>query len=274
MRNRSSCSELNEQDVRAALQVLDSCAKHYHALQLSAHCDAVVQEGTCRDLASFVGANEPNYAPPTRANACPSARMLTDWQISALCLLFAGSEPGGSGCPDVPDACTRHNAVYHLLHYLTDAEFLANGSRHLKYAAMFLPVARSTALLPYYRSLRDLQLPGNSSVRLAGMDLGLKEALFNEYVIRDSALLCIGAALVCLLMWWYTASIFLTFMSVTAVFLSLAVAYTIYSFVFELDFFPFMNLLAAVILVGIGADDVFVYVQVLKLKLLLGLKSR
>ena len=63
-------------------------------------------------------------------------------------------------------------------------------------------------------------------------------------------------------MWWYTASIFLTLMAIVSVVFSLAVAYFVYTFVFELDFFPFRNLLAAVIVVGIGADDVFVYVQV------------
>lgn len=94
------------------------------------------------------------------------------------------------------------------------------------------------------------------------MDFGLKEALFNEYMVHDVLLLSFGAVMVCCLMWWYTASLFLTMMAIVSVVLSLAVAYFVYTFVFELDFFPFMNLLAAVIVVGIGADDVFVYIQV------------
>lgn len=94
------------------------------------------------------------------------------------------------------------------------------------------------------------------------MEFGLKEALFNEYVMNDIILLLLGATVVCSLMWWYTSSLFLTVMANLSVVLSLAVAYFIYIFVFELDFFPFMNLLAAVIVVGIGADDVFVYIQV------------
>jgi hypothetical protein len=98
--------------------------------------------------------------------------------------------------------------------------------------------------------------------RVVAMDFGLKEALFNDYMVRDVLFLSAGAAIVFLLMWWYTASIFLTSMAILSVVLSLSVAYFIYTFVFELDFFPFMNLLAAVIVVGIGADDVFVYVQV------------
>ena len=142
-----------------------------------------------------------------------------------------------------------------------DAGFLVNGNLQLLNAALFLPVARSTALLPYYYSISHLVLNDNLT-QIVAMDMGLKETLFNEYMIRDVLYLSIGAAIVFLLMWWYTASLFLTFMAVTSIALSLAVAYFIYTFLFELEFFPFMNLLAAVIVVGIGADDVFVYVQV------------
>ena len=46
MTNRSGgCNEIDEHDVQLALDVLSSCAKHYHGLQLSANCDAIVQEG-------------------------------------------------------------------------------------------------------------------------------------------------------------------------------------------------------------------------------------
>lgn len=50
----------------------------------------------------------------------------------------------------------------------------------------------------------------------------LKETLFNEYMIRDVLYLSIRASIVFLLMWWYTASLILTFMSVTSIALSSA----------------------------------------------------
>jgi len=55
---------------------------------------------------------------------------------------FIGSsnQPGGDDCGDLPVDCTRHNAVYHILHYLTDAQFLVDGNQHLRYGALFLPV--------------------------------------------------------------------------------------------------------------------------------------
>lgn len=166
----------------------------------------------------------------------------------------------GDDCGDVPEVCVRHNAVYHILHYLADARFLADGNRKLRLTALFLPMARSTALLPYFHSLNN-HLADNWT-QLVAIEFGLKEALFNEYVMNDIVLLLVGATVVCSLMWWYTSSLFLTVMANISVVLSLAVAYFVYVFVFDLDFFPFMNLLAAVIVVGIGADDVFVYIQV------------
>ena len=45
MTNRTSCAEIDEHDVETAFRVLALCAKHYHALQLSPHCDSIVQEG-------------------------------------------------------------------------------------------------------------------------------------------------------------------------------------------------------------------------------------
>lgn len=60
----------------------------------------------------------------------------------------------------------------------------------------------------------------------------------------------------------YTKSLLLTIMTFIAIGFSLGIAYFVYSLVFELPFFPFMNLLAVIVIVGIGADDAFIYVKV------------
>ena len=126
-------------------------------------------------------------------------------------------------------------------------------------------MARSTALLQFFHSLpldsSSAALTDNHA-QVVAVEFGLKEALFNELMLRDVLYLAVGAAAVCLMMWWYTSSVFLTLTSLVAVVFSLGIAYFTYTIVFELDFFPFMNMLAAVIVVGIGADDVFVYIQV------------
>ena len=41
-------------------------------------------------------------------------------------------------------------------------------------------------------------------------------------------------------------------------FFQISLAYFVYTFVFRIEFFPFMNVLTAVIAVGVGADDTFI----------------
>lgn len=79
---------------------------------------------------------------------------------------------------------------------------------------------------------------------------GLKNALFDEYLVRDTWLIGSGGLCVLFCMWIYTESVFLTIMTITAIVFSLAISYFMYTLVFELQFFPFMNLLATVVAVG------------------------
>lgn len=59
----------------------------------------------------------------------------------------------------------------------------------------------------------------------------------------------------------FTQSFFLTTAVVLAIFFGIANAYALYTFVFGINFFPFMNVLAVIISVGVGADDCFILVK-------------
>ena len=145
--NRSSCANIDEQDVEMALAVLRVCSKSCHGLRLSPNCDSVVREGS------------------------------------------SGVDEGGDCRSDVPDMCTRHNAVYHILYYLTDAEFLVgDNDGHLRYSAVFLPAARSTALLPYFQWIDGHVWPlvDNWTVAVA-LDFGLKEVFFSTSMSSETS---------------------------------------------------------------------------------------
>lgn len=94
---------------------------------------------------------------------------------------------------------------------------------------------------------RNLQ---NELITIPAIDMGLKNALFDECLISDGWLLGLGGLFVVLCMSFYTASLFITVMTILAVTFSLGVSYFIYTFIFELSFFPFMNMLAVVVVVG------------------------
>ncbi|XP_015124138.1 protein dispatched [Diachasma alloeum] len=167
----------------------------------------------------------------------------------------------------VPPECYAHNAPYHLLHYLLDADFIpphisANRiNSTLKLAMIFLPIAASSATLGFYKDVSSVEL-SYGNFKVLGMDLGLKSTLFDRLLVSDSFLLLFGFSFVTICIWAYTGSVVLTVSTILAVIFSLGISYAVYTLVLKITFFPFMNLLAIVVAVGIGADDAFIYCKV------------
>ncbi|XP_026674995.1 protein dispatched [Ceratina calcarata] len=169
----------------------------------------------------------------------------------------------------VPTECYTHNAVYHLLHYLLDIDFISDHKEDaqnktnstLKYTMLILPIAASSATLDFYNGLKNDALSyGKFCVK--GMQLGLKSTLFDKLLVSDSTLLLVGFGFVTICIWAYTSSLLLTVTTIVAVIFSLGISYAFYTLVLHIKFFPFMNLLAIVVAVGIGADDAFIYCKI------------
>lgn len=120
----------------------------------------------------------------------------------------------------------------------------------LQETMIFFPLACSTAALSYYHEIEDLQLDYDN-ISVVAMELGLKYELFNEYLIRDTWFMVSSGTFVLICMWLYTKSLFLTIMTIIIIIFSLSISYFMYTLVFELRFFPFMNLLATVVAIGI-----------------------
>lgn len=169
----------------------------------------------------------------------------------------------------MPTECYMRNAVYHLLHYLLDVNFIPshqtdynnNQNSSLHSVMLFLPIAASSATLDFYKAIDNYDLEyGN--FRVQGMQLGLKSTLFDRDILSDSSLVIAGFIFVTLCIWIYTGSIVLTIATIFAVLFSLGISYATYTNILHIQFFPFMNLLAIVVAVGIGADDAFIYCKV------------
>ena len=79
---------------------------------------------------------------------------------------------------------------------------------------------------------------------------GIKDALFNKYMMEDAIYLLLAGGLIALAILAYTRSIFLTLTTLTSILYTLSLAYFFYTFVFGVAFFPFMNVLATVIAIG------------------------
>ena len=81
-------------------------------------------------------------------------------------------------------------------------------------------------------------------------------------MVEDASYLLFGILLVFLSVWSFTTSLTVTISSITSIGFSLGLAYFTYTFVFRLSFFPFMNILAVIIALGVGADDTFILARV------------
>ncbi|XP_050046962.1 protein dispatched homolog 1 isoform X2 [Dermacentor andersoni] len=242
LHNRSSCLDITATDVQEVLKRLEACAPHYHSMKLSHDCAS-----------------------------------------------------GAPLCRGVPAECIEYNAVYTILHYLADVDFLApvagrgdddgdelisdwdGGSQwnnsasapsgpgklvhkpHLSYTSVFLPIAQSTVAMPYFKDLEEYGQLEDDVTQVVGMELGLKHALFDEYLLHDTVYVALAGVTVLAAMWAYTQSFLVTAVTCLAVIFSLGTAYFLYTTVFRISFFPFMNILTLTIAIGIGADDAFIY---------------
>lgn len=114
---------------------------------------------------------------------------------------------------------------------------------------LFLPMAKSTKILPYYYDTIS-EIRHNEIVSVVAIDMGLKNALFDDLLFYDSWLIGLGAMCILYCILIYTNSILITISTVIANILSVGVAFFVYQVVLQLPYFPFMNLLAIIIIVG------------------------
>uniref|UniRef100_A0A2A4J522 SSD domain-containing protein n=1 Tax=Heliothis virescens TaxID=7102 RepID=A0A2A4J522_HELVI len=208
---KTSCENLNREDVSSTVTILKKCAGYFHNFSLMASCDL----DRCK----------------------------------------------------VPKYCSQYDAIYNLLFYLVDSQAFSPSDlsqTFVKNVMVFLPLPSSSTVLPYYELLQNSNLSYETLV-IPAMDFGLKNALFDLWVIQDTWLIGLGGIFVFICVWVYTKSIILTLLLFIGITYSIGIAYFLYIYVFNLEFFPFMNLLVIVVVIGIGADDAFLYVKVWKM---------
>lgn len=154
-------------------------------------------------------------------------------------------------CLDVPEVCVKDNLLYNVFYYISDKESLENNYTNAKCTLGILPTWSGPISLPLYNEMRRANLTENG-VELVGIEMGLKDHLFDVYLIHDT--IYMGAALGAVVgaLWIYSGSLFVTLMNILAVFFPLVLSYFFYVFIFRLRFFPFMNLLTCVIMIAVG----------------------
>lgn len=175
------------------------------------------------------------------------------------------------GCYDtlqceVPLECAKYDETYNILNFLVSTDFITSNMTDftelkLTETIIFLPMAASTATLNYYKSLKVIPLEFDN-LKVVAMDLGLKNALFDESLIHDAWFMLGGMLFIMFCIWFYTESLLLTVATISAIVFSLGISYFLYVLVLKLKFFPFMNLLTIIVAIGLGSDDAFIFCKI------------
>ena len=175
------------------------------------------------------------------------------------------NETVSSNCPSVPARCIKYSAVYNIFQYLVDNQFMGTpDDALLKYTLTMLPVPHDLKSFydEMYNRLKD-SIHVRDGVELATFRFWrykykkFSEELFVEIIFPALALLVVFCV-----MWFYLGSFILTFCGLFCIIYASGLSYFLYNIVFGMDFFPFLNVLTLVFLVGIGADDAFVYCDI------------
>ncbi|VDP90536.1 unnamed protein product [Echinostoma caproni] len=86
--------------------------------------------------------------------------------------------------------------------------------------------------------------------------------LISELLAQDTSWLGMGLTLLLFLLFLGTCNLWLPMLTLIGIGWSLLIAYAIYTQLFNIPQFPLINLMAIVLAIGLGADDLLVYFQI------------
>lgn len=180
--------------------------------------------------------------------------------------------PKLGGCSSVPSHCKQSHAVFQILHFLVDKDFLSPQTvgyqiPTLKYSLLFLPISKGEHTMEMYMNGLESKDLTYNNITITGIDFGIKQTLFKYYLARDSIYPILAVVALLFMMVLYLHSAFIVIMSAVAIAGSLLTSYFFYKVVFHLNFFPLVSLLAAVVLLGSCSNQVFIFTDFWNLQL-------
>eukprot|EP00937_MAST-01D_sp_MAST-1D-sp2_P000052 g52.t1 len=217
----------------------------------------------------------PFYANGTLATCASSLKLCVYYQASTQESKYCGTQDVTTCERAVPAECTEGSAAYDIFHSLADSEFLSPAAAEparsrLRYAQAYLHV----------RDEKDAWWQGDAQAELdklvaqgptGGAALVAFELsgdgkfkLFNKVIMSDAAFAGVAVVFVLLLLRSHSGSLLFSIAAMVQIVLSVPLSYFVYFVVFRMPFFPFLNMITVFLIVGIGADDTFVYVDTWK----------
>lgn len=222
--SRETCDNITTSDVKQFIYLLNTCVDYYR--------------------------NETYFDCRTNYLECS--------RISRRCIFH----------PNIPHPQDMAELFYNIFHYLADATLGENPS-FLKTTASFDVIGKwyrieEDFFRPLYdKTLNNLENAHYNDVKIVAYNMGdFRFYIFETQLILQSLLAVTAVILVIVFIWLYSGSLFVALMTLGCVLIALIISYFVYGRIFNMDFFPFLNMVTSVFIIGIGADDAFVYVGI------------
>ena len=160
-----------------------------------------------------------------------------------------------------PAQCIKYNAVYKIMHYMVDKGFLAidkTDNPRLENAISFFQQDHEN-FIEYYAEKLEKSNMKNDLVEIAGIHFPYgKDLAFDRFVVEDMFYFVISGVVILIMMLLYLQSPTLVMATFLNIIFSFSFSYFLYFVIFRFKFFPFLNLITFLLLIAIGADDVFI----------------
>jgi hypothetical protein len=164
------------------------------------------------------------------------------------------------------EECAKYNAVYDIFYSLTPTGYLASDSAQALEWAQIL-IANDYVPLETYRSSGLLEMTGENDggAECVVVDVpGIKSALFNAGMAEEMVLFGALFAVVYFMILLHVGSFWIATCGIIQIIMAFAVGFVFYSVIAWRTFFPFLNLVTLFLVMGVGADDIFVFMDAWK----------
>ncbi|XP_057308069.1 protein dispatched homolog 1-like isoform X2 [Hydractinia symbiolongicarpus] len=164
------------------------------------------------------------------------------------------------------DRCKTHAYIfYNTFQYLTPSGFVQDVTQLKLTNSIDRLWEYNTVQANFFKPLYDDKLKNLDNAELNGVEVkgfdfyNFKLHLFQTEIILQSLFIITAIVLVILFIWFYSGSLFIGLTTFFCILVTLIISYFVYSRIFQMEFFPFLNMVTLIFIVGIGADDAFVY---------------
>ncbi len=153
--------------------------------------------------------------------------------------------------------CYKNDVVFHMFQYTLDSEYIKTDKEgniktgKLKMSLLLTHTLQEMPLIEYFNNIFTKTLDAGS-VKVVGFfrTLGRKLVIFSSFLNGDLWLFGVAITSVLCIMLAYMRSVILVLATVVNIVFSYTIAYFVYRMVLGIEYFPFINLLSGIMIIG------------------------